>query len=168
VGVNKMTGVPWHIEKLHLDENDKRRNKNRCIFYDRSSGLCFSRKLKCIGSAHCEKYKEEKIIKSPINKKAKWRYTTHLIAINKKEIRKGICPFCNTRSLKVKPLNCVIFDDDKKTKFVGTVEDAFCRCCEVCGKKFISVETLNYFTGGRSLEYTNLKVDFFNQDETNG
>lgn len=65
--------VPYHIEFLRKDEFDNRRHKSRCKFYNKDTKKCdcyncltFSHK--CIGSAHCIKYKE-KTIKSVENEK---------------------------------------------------------------------------------------------------
>ncbi len=58
--LNKMTGTPWHIEKMHRQDGDERRHRSRCIYYENKSQFCKRRMLKCIGSAHCPNYKEEK------------------------------------------------------------------------------------------------------------
>ena len=58
--LNKMSGTPWHIEKMHREEGDERRHRSRCIYYDYVDPTCKKRMLKCMGSAHCPHYKEEK------------------------------------------------------------------------------------------------------------
>lgn len=57
MGVNKMVGTPWHHEVLHKHENDERRHKSRCRNY--STGYCKCLNHRCIGSAHCQYYKEK-------------------------------------------------------------------------------------------------------------
>lgn len=62
--LNKMSGTPWHIEKMHREEGDSRRHRSRCIYYDYVEPTCKKRMLKCIGSAHCDFY-IEKVIQAP-------------------------------------------------------------------------------------------------------
>lgn len=54
MGVNQMTGVPWHLETLH--SNDARRHKSRCGYYH--NGYCHYYCDGCRGSAHCDRYDE--------------------------------------------------------------------------------------------------------------
>lgn len=66
MGINKMKGIPWHIETLKTD--DERRHKNWCIHFD--DGKCNLYEIKCSGSKNCEKYKskEEHETKNTISK----------------------------------------------------------------------------------------------------
>lgn len=59
MGVNQMTGTPWHLETLHMSEDDERRHKSRCIHYKKANKSCAKFKTKCPGSAHCDYYKED-------------------------------------------------------------------------------------------------------------
>ena len=59
MGVNQMTGTPWHLETLHMNEDDERRHKSRCIHYKKANKYCTKLKTKCPGSAHCDYYKED-------------------------------------------------------------------------------------------------------------
>lgn len=52
-----LAGWSWHIEFLHLDENDSRRDKRRCKYYIRD-GKCYLDGTKCMGSSHCMSYEE--------------------------------------------------------------------------------------------------------------
>ena len=74
MGVNRMTGSPWHAERVHRKEGDDRRYKGRCEYYEYNSDYCSYRSGKCIGSAHCTKYKmiseEEFKIRQKQNQKA--------------------------------------------------------------------------------------------------
>lgn len=54
MGVNQMTGVPWHLETLH--SNGARRHRSRCGYY--SNGECKFYCELCRGSAHCDRYDE--------------------------------------------------------------------------------------------------------------
>ena len=57
MGVNQMTGTPWHAERMHRSENNKRRYKGRCAFYSYDKNYCTRYCEKCRGSAHCMQYK---------------------------------------------------------------------------------------------------------------
>jgi hypothetical protein len=59
MGVNQMTGTPWHLETLKMSEDDDRRHKSRCIYYYKANKNCKRLNLKCPGSAHCDHYKED-------------------------------------------------------------------------------------------------------------
>ncbi len=59
--LNKMAGTPWHIEKMHRKEGDRRRHRSRCIYYDKEEPTCKRRMLKCMGAAHCDFYKEKAV-----------------------------------------------------------------------------------------------------------
>lgn len=64
--VNRMTGTPWHIERVHRAEGDERRYKGRCKFYEYEQDRCAHSGRKCSGSAHCTKYRaisEEEFVK---------------------------------------------------------------------------------------------------------
>ena len=57
----KLTGHPWHVGYLKKDEDDPRRHKSRCVYFSRDDsrkGHCARRSGTCIGSAHCQDYKE--------------------------------------------------------------------------------------------------------------
>lgn len=62
MGLNRLTGTPWHIENYHRAEDDNRRHKSKCKYYNKSK--CEKFGYPCYGSAHCEEYIE-------INKKEK-------------------------------------------------------------------------------------------------
>lgn len=56
MGVNRLQGTPWHEEQFHRSEDDERRYKGRCKYYEDECGKCAYRYEKCIGSAHCMNY----------------------------------------------------------------------------------------------------------------
>lgn len=76
MGLQSMQGTPWHIETVKKPEDDNRRHKSRCTFYN--SRKCTHYLYRCPGSAHCDVYKEKDVkkvyikkipqIKSPIGK----------------------------------------------------------------------------------------------------
>lgn len=57
MGVNRLTGTPWHKERVHRDEGDDRRYKGRCQFYEYENNHCSYYGEWCHGSAHCDRYK---------------------------------------------------------------------------------------------------------------
>ena len=59
MGVNQMTGTPWHVETLRMDEDDTRRHKSRCVHYQKTNKYCTKQKRTCPASAHCDYYKED-------------------------------------------------------------------------------------------------------------
>ena len=52
MGINKLQGVPWHVETLK--KNDDRRHKNWCVHYNKGNCALYDRK--CIGSKNCDNY----------------------------------------------------------------------------------------------------------------
>lgn len=56
MGINQMTGQPWHKERIHRAEGDERRYKGRCKYFDYDGEYCDKKLHKCYGSAHCEYY----------------------------------------------------------------------------------------------------------------
>ena len=56
--------VPWHIGSPKMDENDTRRHKARCIYYDNGTKKCRKVEspywlMKCGGSSHCRFYLDD-------------------------------------------------------------------------------------------------------------
>lgn len=52
-GVNRMVGAPWHVERFERQEDDPRRHRSRCKYYNKTTKHCVKRNGKCIGAAHC-------------------------------------------------------------------------------------------------------------------
>lgn len=59
---NSLTGTPWHVDRFTRDEDDPKRHRSRCIYYDKTHTVNFrcEKRGKCIGSAHCEFYYEKR------------------------------------------------------------------------------------------------------------
>lgn len=53
-----LSGSPWHVEVLKMDEIDDRRHRSRCVHYSKESKYCDQYIGRCIGSAHCPYYEE--------------------------------------------------------------------------------------------------------------
>lgn len=59
----KLTGQPWHVGYLKMDETDTRRDKRRCEWFlkdESHKNYCLKRFGSCIGSSHCPYYKEKR------------------------------------------------------------------------------------------------------------
>lgn len=67
--VSQMQDIPWHLETLHRQDNDPRRHRSRCKYYNKKTSYCSRRSGKCMGSAHCMEYEEPKEEKSKNNTK---------------------------------------------------------------------------------------------------
>ena len=50
MGVNQMTGQPWHKERIHRADGDARRYKGRCQFFDYDGNFCDKKKIPCYGT----------------------------------------------------------------------------------------------------------------------
>ena len=59
--LREMFDTPYHIGYLKMDENDSRRDKRRCIYFERNencSSYCRRNSVRCPGSSHCQFYNE--------------------------------------------------------------------------------------------------------------
>ena len=57
--LERLTGSPWHVEKMTRQEGDEKRHKSRCINYKgKESNQCRIFGGRCHGSAHCSYYRE--------------------------------------------------------------------------------------------------------------
>ena len=73
MGISKMQGSPWHIEKIHHEKRDLL----RCKYYDPFEKYCSYRCKKCVGTYYCIYY-------CPLQNK---EYTEKLAEIKKKKIK---------------------------------------------------------------------------------
>ena len=71
MGVERMVGIPWHVEKMARKYGDPRRHRSRCIYFTRSTSYCSKVCGKCRGAAHCDYYEEDENVKEQIEKKPK-------------------------------------------------------------------------------------------------
>jgi len=63
MGIGNLTGIPWHVEKLHSTE-EHRRHPSKCKFRDKNIKKCTCEyspyfKHMCITAMNCEFYKEK-------------------------------------------------------------------------------------------------------------
>ena len=61
--ISRNIGTPSHITYLSKKENDDRRHRSRCIYYDKDTKHCLAPKgsysgIRCPGSSHCTQYFE--------------------------------------------------------------------------------------------------------------
>lgn len=54
--LSQLEGTSWHVGYIKMAEDDKRRHKNWCKYYD--DGFCNFNIDKCRGSSHCQHYIE--------------------------------------------------------------------------------------------------------------
>lgn len=66
MAIERMVGIPWHVEKMVRQEGDARRHKSRCIFYRKSDSYCPKVVGKCRGAAHCNYYEEHNQMEAAI------------------------------------------------------------------------------------------------------
>lgn len=60
MGLNQLTGTPWHVDKFTRAEGDNRRHRTRCTHYsDRGNSYCCLYGERCHGTAHCVYYEEK-------------------------------------------------------------------------------------------------------------
>ena len=99
--LNKMSGTPWHIEKIHRENGDERRHQSRCIYYQRDDKSCTKRMFKCTGSAHCTYYKEEKL-ETVVKSNTANKFTGILSNTKNEILPRDISVFTNTNKLITK------------------------------------------------------------------
>ena len=54
--LSQLEGTSWHVGYIKMSEDDERRHKSRCKYYD--DGFCDYNINKCRGSSHCQHYRE--------------------------------------------------------------------------------------------------------------
>ncbi len=59
MSLNQFTGSPWHVERWHRDDDEKRRHRSNCKYFRKEGHYCRYNKIPCYGSAHCSDYKEK-------------------------------------------------------------------------------------------------------------
>ncbi|MDO5714427.1 MAG: hypothetical protein Q4Q07_08350 [Tissierellia bacterium] len=97
----RLEGVPWHPSSLKMKENDTRRHKSRCIYYNKKTEICNTLKSyygfrTCGGSRHCAGYEErvveeESIERNTESSKYLSREKIRNTIDKKKSVEKNIC-----------------------------------------------------------------------------
>lgn len=59
--ISQMEGTSWHVGYIKMSENDTKRHKSRCKYYNKEE--CDYYNYKCPGSSHCSQYRE--LVKKP-------------------------------------------------------------------------------------------------------
>ena len=54
-----ISGTPWHVTSIGLKDGEKKRHRSRCIYFQKEGVHCSVRNTVCIGSAHCNIYREK-------------------------------------------------------------------------------------------------------------
>lgn len=57
--LTRLTGTPWHTEKMTRSDGDERRHRSRCEFYDKKAKYCSQTLSVCYGASHCLYYQEK-------------------------------------------------------------------------------------------------------------
>lgn len=99
MGISKMQGSPWHIEKIHHEKRDL----IRCKYYDPFEKYCLYRCKKCVGTYYCMYY-------YPLKSK---EYAEKLAEIEKKKKHKASA---NKSSSAIKSNNKTDSNKKKATK----------------------------------------------------
>ncbi|TCT14592.1 hypothetical protein EDC18_10573 [Natranaerovirga pectinivora] len=120
MGINnkKLPDTPWHIGYAVKEEDDPRRHRARCVYYDNSNKKCITHKsryfmVKCGGSAHCNYYSEKLAVKKETAHNNKLDYNNQMddrtsrlkkkkefmdnenLRIRQKSIKEfKVCPIC--------------------------------------------------------------------------
>ncbi len=67
-----LSGTPWHVSGLRMSDGDSKRHRSRCAYFEKEGIRCTVRRTVCIGSAHCDLYREgtakNKVISPAITK----------------------------------------------------------------------------------------------------
>lgn len=116
-----ISGTPWHVTSVGLKDGEKKRHRSRCIYFQKERVHCSVRNTICIGSAHCNIYreKEQQHYEEPLFKgQEKWseKNTERSITIKKGErvIHKkyGECLILSMKNNGVK----LLLDDGSEIK----------------------------------------------------
>lgn len=129
-GLSQRIGTPSHIEFLHMEEEDTRRHKSRCLQYNKKTATCMCPSspyysLKCGGSSHCKHYEEsrsEEVTSMPETHTLK----KPLIGVLSKD-KIGICPKCK-RPTKNEYLIVNYFDKGECKQ--STLSSYYCSSCK--------------------------------------
>ena len=122
MGVNQMTGTPWHLETLKMDENDDRRHKSRCIYYYKANKNCKRLNVKCPGSAHCDHYKEDptriRAIPNPQSSSSVYKPRTTAVVSNHTDAQRAVVSEIEYDGTMLYPIGCHV---RHKTHGLGVV-----------------------------------------------
>ena len=69
--IKRMTGTSWHVNILSKKEEDNRRHKSRCVYYQGVNKYCTYYCMNCKGSNTCDKYEERPNTKKNISEEKK-------------------------------------------------------------------------------------------------
>ena len=143
MGVNQMTGTPWHLETLKMSEDDDRRHKSRCVYYYKANKYCKRLNLKCPGSAHCDHYKEDPTrIREIPDSNTRSRTPTPVVAITRTNTQKPPKREIEYDGTTLYPMGCHV---RHKTHGLGLVAKV--------DKEYVTVEFEEGFSKELSVAY---------------
>lgn len=130
--IKRMTGTAWHVNALRKNEEDIRRHKSRCVFFNKENGLCSKVVSRCPGSAHCKYYSEN------ANKKN---------TEQDKYVPQRAVPFQNTKKINVKDI--VVPTYLSKKKYKSPIQTAhlikhYIKFNELLGAIIVTIENEKY------------------------
>ncbi len=56
MGLSRLEGIPWHVEKLKPPPEDEMRFRSACVYFRKIDEYCSMFQRRCYGPNHCEKY----------------------------------------------------------------------------------------------------------------
>lgn len=143
MGVNQMTGTPWHLETLRMNEDDERRHKSRCVYYYKPNKNCKRLNSKCPGSAHCDHYKEDPSrIRNIPDSNAGSRSRTPIVAKIQPTTQKAIVSKITYDGTILYPVGCTVIH---KTHGMGIVSEV--------NKEYVTVNFAEGFSKELSVAY---------------
>ena len=93
--IHGISDTPWHVEYIHMDEKDARRDKRRCIYFqsdeDTYNHCSFSHSV-CMGSTYCKHYKENREAqRAKQQERQKLVKDAQMMTISPKDIANTVC-----------------------------------------------------------------------------
>jgi|GEM_PF-4974446 len=130
--IKRMTGTSWHVNILSKKEEDNRRHKSRCVFYNKENGFCSKIVSRCPGSAHCKYYSEN----AQKSKTEQDKYVTQRAT-----------PFQNKKNINVRDIVVPMYLSKKKYKSpiqIGHLIKHYEKFNELLGTVIVTIEDGKY------------------------
>lgn len=148
MGLNRLTGTPWHIEKYHRDEDESRRHKSRCKYYNKSK--CEKFGYTCYGSAHCDEYIE---LNKKEKSKNKYDNAKDGVIISEKKIT-------IKRNIPYGEFTVIFLEDNETiTRKIGNIKDE-----DYISEESILTKSVLKTQVGDTFEINNEKVKLISKD----
>lgn len=162
-----LTGHPWHIGYLKMDEFDSKRDKRRCIYFFRdeyNKNYCKKNFMNCIGSSHCSNYEEAEVKNSQNYKHIKNKnekpdviYKDFNIKVIKENIYNDVMELINNEKSKIK---FTYVDIPVQNKHSFKVINFFRCLTNTNGKDFYITYDKNYNSLINKVKLENININF--------